>query len=67
MNFFIEIHRFDDLTDKYRLEKVKTIGDAYFCAGGLHSDGGQSDSPERMLRVSVIESFEESLTFIVAI
>nr|CAG4717821.1 unnamed protein product [Naegleria fowleri] len=53
---------FDDLTDKYRLEKVKTIGDAYFCAGGLHSDGGQSDSPERMLRFametfSVIRSY----------
>ncbi|KAG2379273.1 hypothetical protein C9374_007412 [Naegleria lovaniensis] len=53
---------FDDLTDKYHLEKVKTIGDAYFCAGGLHSDGGQSDSPERMLRFametfSVIRSY----------
>lgn len=26
---------FDDLTDKYNLEKIKTIGDAYMVAGGL--------------------------------
>lgn len=44
---------FDDLTDKYSLEKIKTIGDAYFCAGGLHSDGGQSDHPERVLRFAM--------------
>jgi len=27
--------RFDDLADKYGLEKIKTIGDAYMVAGGL--------------------------------
>jgi len=26
---------FDDLTDRYRLEKIKTIGDAYMVVGGL--------------------------------
>jgi adenylate cyclase len=26
---------FDDLCTKYGVEKVKTIGDAYFCIGGL--------------------------------
>jgi len=26
---------FDQITDKYNLEKIKTIGDAYMCAGGL--------------------------------
>ncbi|MFI5156618.1 MAG: adenylate/guanylate cyclase domain-containing protein [Chitinophagales bacterium] len=26
---------FDDIIDKYRLEKIKTIGDAYMCAGGI--------------------------------
>jgi len=26
---------FDRITEKYRLEKIKTIGDAYLCAGGL--------------------------------
>lgn len=26
---------FDEISDKHRLEKIKTIGDAYMCAGGL--------------------------------
>ena len=26
---------FDEIVDKYRLEKIKTIGDAYMCAGGI--------------------------------
>ena len=26
---------FDDIIDKYNLEKLKTIGDSYMCAGGL--------------------------------
>ncbi len=28
---------FDDLVDKLKLEKIKTIGDSYMVAGGLHS------------------------------
>jgi len=27
--------RFDDIVSKHHLEKIKTIGDAYMCAGGL--------------------------------
>ncbi|MGQ1788271.1 MULTISPECIES: adenylate/guanylate cyclase domain-containing protein [unclassified Saccharicrinis] len=30
--FFIH---FDEVADKYKIEKIKTIGDAYMCAGGL--------------------------------
>ena len=45
------VNKFDELTVKYNLEKIKTIGDAYFCAGGLH--GQQSDHPERMLRFAI--------------
>ena len=34
-----ELHRcfvgFDEIIGKYRLEKIKTIGDAYMCAGGV--------------------------------
>jgi len=26
---------FDDITEKYKLEKIKTIGDSYMCAGGV--------------------------------
>jgi ligand-binding sensor domain-containing protein/class 3 adenylate cyclase len=29
---------FDRLTDKYKVEKIKTIGDAYMCATGLPSE-----------------------------
>jgi class 3 adenylate cyclase/ligand-binding sensor domain-containing protein len=27
---------FDEITSKYKIEKIKTIGDAYLAAGGLH-------------------------------
>jgi adenylate cyclase len=27
--------KFDEIIDKYELEKIKTMGDAYMCAGGL--------------------------------
>lgn len=27
--------RFDSVVEKYRIEKIKTIGDAYMCAGGI--------------------------------
>lgn len=29
---------FDEITSKYNLEKIKTIGDAYLCVGGLRPD-----------------------------
>ena len=31
---------FDSIIAKYNLEKIKTIGDAYMCAGGLPNGGG---------------------------
>jgi class 3 adenylate cyclase len=31
---------FDSIVDKYGLEKIKTIGDAYMCAGGLPEPSG---------------------------
>ena len=33
LNYFFSA--FDRITQKYNLEKIKTIGDAYMCAGGL--------------------------------
>ena len=30
-------NEFDDIIDKHNLEKIKTIGDAYMCAGGVPS------------------------------
>ena len=58
------VNGFDDLTDRYELEKIKTIGDAYFAVGGLPINPS-SDHPERVLRFSmdcygVIRRFNES-------
>ncbi|MDX2134640.1 MAG: adenylate/guanylate cyclase domain-containing protein [Saprospiraceae bacterium] len=33
-------HAFDEIISKHNLEKIKTIGDAYMCAGGLPHGGG---------------------------
>ncbi|KAG2370927.1 hypothetical protein C9374_013727 [Naegleria lovaniensis] len=46
------VNGFDALTDKYHLEKIKTIGDAYFCVGGIHNNS-TSDHPERVLRFAI--------------
>ena len=35
--------RFDDITTRHNLEKIKTIGDSYMCAGGLHSQSCQAN------------------------
>lgn len=46
--FFI---RFDDIIGKYNLEKIKTIGDAYMCAGGLpHRD---SENPQKLALAAI--------------
>lgn len=29
---------FDNIIEKYNLEKIKTIGDSYMCAGGIHTN-----------------------------
>jgi class 3 adenylate cyclase len=29
--------KFDTIIEKYGLEKIKTVGDAYMCAGGMHN------------------------------
>ena len=39
--------RFDEIIDKHGLEKIKTIGDAYMCAGGIHDN--QEDHAQRMV------------------
>jgi PAS domain S-box-containing protein len=41
------VNSFDDLCLAHSLEKIKTIGDAYFCVGGLHSS--RTDHPHRVI------------------
>jgi len=42
--------KFDEIIDKYGLEKIKTIGDAYMCAGGLPFE--TTDHPERIIKAA---------------
>lgn len=44
------INGFDHLIPMFGLEKIKTIGDAYFCIGGI---SGQSNHPEQILLFAV--------------
>ena len=48
---------FDTIIEKYELEKIKTIGDAYMCAGGLNS----TDS---LQAIKVIDAAFEILDFV---
>jgi adenylate cyclase len=42
--------KFDAIIDKHGLEKIKTIGDAYMCAGGLHDT--QENHAQRMVHAA---------------
>lgn len=42
--------KFDAIIDKHGLEKIKTIGDAYMCVGGLHD--AKEDHAQRMVHAA---------------
>ena len=42
--------KFDEIMDKYDLEKIKTVGDAYMCAGGLPFP--TTDHPFKMVQAA---------------
>jgi adenylate cyclase len=42
--------KFDEIIDEYGLEKIKTIGDAYMCAGGLPLE--TKDHPEKIINAA---------------
>lgn len=46
---------FDDVARKYNLEKIKTIGDAYMCAGGLYENAGSQS-----VKATIYAAFEIS-------
>lgn len=43
--------KFDEIMEKYGLEKIKTIGDAYMCAGGLPNP--TSDHAHKMIEAAI--------------
>jgi len=50
--------KFDAIIEKHGLEKIKTIGDAYMCAGGLHDN--EKDHASRMVLAAMeIAAFVE--------
>ena len=50
---------FDDISTKYNIEKIKTIGDSYFAVGGLKND--PQESAENIIKMAkeMILSVEE--------
>ncbi len=52
--------KFDEIMDKYGMEKIKTIGDAYMCAGGLPFPS--EDHPVKMIEAAfeIAEFIEKS-------
>lgn len=52
--------KFDEIIEKYGLEKIKTIGDSYMCAGGLPFPS--EDHAEKMLQAAFeISEFIDSI------
>jgi len=57
------VQQFDALAIEYKLEKIKTIGDAYFCCGGLDQQDNVKDTthPERIIHcaLAMIETIKQ--------
>ena len=52
--------KFDEIMEKYNLEKIKTVGDAYLCAGGLPYP--TEDHPQKMAKAAldILEFVDEA-------
>lgn len=59
--------QFDDITSRHNLEKIKTIGDSYMCAGGLHSESSQAKEviDTGLEMVDIINQIKDSKTEII--
>jgi class 3 adenylate cyclase len=45
--------KFDEIMTRNELEKIKTIGDAYMCAGGLHHSESAKDHASRTIDAAI--------------
>jgi class 3 adenylate cyclase len=52
--------RFDAIVKKHRLEKIKTIGDAYMCAGGLRDDNEDHAMRMVLAATEIVEFVEQT-------
>lgn len=52
---------FDEIMEKYGLEKIKTVGDAYLCVGGMHEDDDNHEALRVTLAAMEIQAFMEGL------
>ena len=50
---------FDQVTTKYNLEKIKTIGDAYLCAGGLPHENNTHAGDVAMAALEIQEFMQQ--------
>lgn len=51
---------FDEIMEKYGLEKIKTVGDAYLCVGGMRNDNGH-EADRVILAAMDIQVFMQKL------
>lgn len=57
--------KFDEIITRNKLEKIKTIGDAYMCAGGLHEgDKNNKKTTEKTIKAAseIIQFVNQTLT-----
>jgi class 3 adenylate cyclase/ligand-binding sensor domain-containing protein len=52
---------FDEIMEKYELEKIKTVGDAYLCVGGMHEEDDGHEALRVTLAALEIQAFMEGL------
>ncbi len=52
--------KFDDITEKHNLEKIKTIGDAYMCAGGLPTENSTHAEDTVFAALEILEFVKET-------
>jgi class 3 adenylate cyclase len=53
---------FDNLADQYGLEKIKTIGDAYMVAGGLHDHSTQYTEAIAQMAIDIRDGIAQRKT-----
>ncbi len=59
--------KFDEIIEKHGLEKIKTIGDAYMCAGGLHANDKNHAQRMVMAGLEIAAFVEETKNDITAV